>query len=178
MPAPRGRRGHSTPATPATRRGGIACTRGTRREQARDARVYEGSLTKRGNGILFLAGNDTWHGTSTVLGGKLSVVGSHAGPIDVRGGTLGGNGSVADSIRSFPRGKLVLDPDLPVHGRLWLAETTKEELLARWLQIVRRDRQWNEDAARKQLVTLFEAMGPTDPRTIAARRRLSSILFS
>ena len=35
-----------------------------------------------------------------------------------------------------------------------------------------------EEAARKHLVTLFEAMGPTDPRTLAARRRLSSILFS
>ncbi len=46
------------------------------------------------------------------------------------------------------------------------------------LEIVRRDRKWNDDAARKQLVTLFEAMGPTDERTIAARRKLSSILFS
>ncbi len=48
--------------------------------------------------------------------------------------------SVAGSIRSFPRGKLVLDPDLPTLGRLWLAETSKEELLARWLQTVRRER--------------------------------------
>jgi autotransporter-associated beta strand protein len=71
---------------------------GIRRERARNARVYEGSLTKRGNGILFLAGNDTWHGKSTVRGGKLSVVGSHASSIDVRGGTLGGSGRVADSI--------------------------------------------------------------------------------
>jgi autotransporter-associated beta strand protein len=71
---------------------------GTRREQARDARVYEGSLTKRGNGTLFLAGTDTWQGTSTVRGGKLSVVGSHASAIDVRGGTLGGSGTVADGI--------------------------------------------------------------------------------
>ncbi len=46
------------------------------------------------------------------------------------------------------------------------------------LEIVRRDRKWNEDAARKHLVTLFEAMGPADPRTIDARRKLSSILFS
>jgi putative thioredoxin len=53
-------------------------------------------------------------------------------------------------------------------------ETALEELL----EIVRRDRKWNEEAARKQLVTLFEAMGPTDPRTIEARRRLSSILFA
>jgi subtilase-type serine protease len=71
---------------------------GTRREQARNARAYEGSLTKRGDGTLFLTGNDSWHGTSAVLAGKLSVVGSHASAIDVRGGTLGGSGSVADSI--------------------------------------------------------------------------------
>jgi autotransporter-associated beta strand protein len=71
---------------------------GTRREQARNAREYEGSLTKRGDGTLFLTGNDTWHGTSAVQAGKLSVVGSHASSIDVRGGTLGGSGSVAGSI--------------------------------------------------------------------------------
>ena len=71
---------------------------GTRREQARNARVYEGSLTKRGAGTLFLTGNDTWHGESTVLGGKLSVVGSHASSIDVLGGTLGGSGSVAGDV--------------------------------------------------------------------------------
>ena len=71
---------------------------GTRREAARNARVYEGSLTKSGDGTLFLTGNDTWHGASTVLGGKLSVVGSHASAIDVRGGTLGGTGTVAGDI--------------------------------------------------------------------------------
>ncbi len=46
------------------------------------------------------------------------------------------------------------------------------------LEIVRRDRTWNEEAARKQLLTLFEAYGPTDPLTLSARKRLSSILFS
>ncbi len=46
------------------------------------------------------------------------------------------------------------------------------------LELVRRDRKWNEEAARKQLVTLFEAMGPADPRTVEARRRLSGLLFS
>jgi autotransporter-associated beta strand protein len=71
---------------------------GTRRERARAARVYEGSLIKRGGGTLFLTGNDTWTGTSTVLGGKLSIVGSHASSIDVRGGTLGGSGTVADNV--------------------------------------------------------------------------------
>jgi putative thioredoxin len=46
------------------------------------------------------------------------------------------------------------------------------------LNIVKRDRKWNDEAARKQLVTLFEAMGPADERTIDARRKLSAILFS
>jgi putative thioredoxin len=46
------------------------------------------------------------------------------------------------------------------------------------LELFRRDRKWNEEAARKQLVTLFEAMGPADPRTIEARRKLSSLMFS
>lgn len=54
----------------------------------------------------------------------------------------------------------------------------RDGALEQLLDIVRRDRKWNEEAARKQLVTLFEAMGPTDERTIAARRKLSSILFS
>ena len=68
---------------------------GTRREAARNARIYEGILNKRGAGTLFLTGNETWHGDTNVLGGKLSVVGSHASPIYVQGGTLGGSGSVA-----------------------------------------------------------------------------------
>ena len=63
---------------------------GTRREAARNARVYEGSLTKSGEGTLFLTGANTWSGKSTVTAGKLSVNGSHTSPIDVTGGTLGG----------------------------------------------------------------------------------------
>jgi autotransporter-associated beta strand protein len=82
---------------------------GTRREQARDARIYEGSLTKRGAGTLFLTGGETWHGATTVRSGKLSVVGSHESPIDVRGGTLGGSGTVAGDI-AVDRG--VLQPGL------------------------------------------------------------------
>lgn len=46
------------------------------------------------------------------------------------------------------------------------------------LEIIRRERDWNEEAARKQLLKLFEALGPTNPLTLSARRRLSSILFS
>ena len=46
------------------------------------------------------------------------------------------------------------------------------------LEIVRRDRKWNEDAARKQLVQFFDAWGPTDEATVDGRKRLSTILFS
>ena len=46
------------------------------------------------------------------------------------------------------------------------------------LEIIRRDREWNDEGARKQLVKFFEAWGPKDPLTLQARRRLSSMLFS
>lgn len=46
------------------------------------------------------------------------------------------------------------------------------------LAIIMRDREWNEDAAREQLLKLFEAAGQTDPFTLKYRRRLSSVLFS
>ena len=58
------------------------------------------------------------------------------------------------------------------------AKGKKAEALDQLLEVVRRDRKWNEDAARKQLVQLFDAWGPKDPLTLEGRRRLSSILFS
>jgi putative thioredoxin len=58
------------------------------------------------------------------------------------------------------------------------AKGDREGALDALLESVRRDRKWNDEAARKHLVTLFEALGPTDPLTVAARRKLSSILFS
>ncbi|HWN52014.1 MAG TPA: thioredoxin [Xanthobacteraceae bacterium] len=54
----------------------------------------------------------------------------------------------------------------------------RQEALDHLIEIVRRDRKWNDDGARKQLVQFFEAWGPTDERTVAGRRRLSSILFA
>jgi putative thioredoxin len=53
-------------------------------------------------------------------------------------------------------------------------EKAAENLLA----IVRADRNWKDDAARSQLLQLFEAWGMTDEVTLSARRRLSSLLFS
>ena len=46
------------------------------------------------------------------------------------------------------------------------------------IEIVKRDRKWNDDGARKQLVQFFEAWGPIDEATVAGRKRLSSILFA
>jgi putative thioredoxin len=54
----------------------------------------------------------------------------------------------------------------------------REGAVEQLLELVRRKRSWNEDAARKQLVKLFEAMGPTDPLTVDTRKRLSSLLFA
>ncbi len=52
------------------------------------------------------------------------------------------------------------------------------DALEQLISIVKRDRKWNDDGARKQLVQFFDAWGPTDEATIEGRKRLSSILFA
>jgi putative thioredoxin len=52
------------------------------------------------------------------------------------------------------------------------------DALEHLIAIVRRDRKWNDDGARKQLVQFFDAWGPTDEATVEGRRKLSSILFA
>jgi len=52
------------------------------------------------------------------------------------------------------------------------------EALEHLISIVKRDRKWNDDGARRQLVQFFDAWGPTDEATIEGRKRLSSILFA
>jgi len=54
----------------------------------------------------------------------------------------------------------------------------RKEATDQLLEIIRRDRKWNEEAARKQLVQFFEAWGGTDEATVEGRKRLSTILFS
>jgi putative thioredoxin len=80
------------------------------------------------------------------------------------------------------RARLAQNPD-DYEARLELAtalfgsgdrETAIEELLT----LFKRNREWNEQAARKQLLKFFEVMGPTDPLTLSGRRRLSSVMFS
>jgi predicted CXXCH cytochrome family protein len=68
--------------------------------------------------------------------------------------------SVAESIRSFPRGKLVYDQplELPLAGPLWLEQCTKEELLTRWLRLVHRE--GVEVRERTRLVSLRPGGAP------------------
>jgi len=54
----------------------------------------------------------------------------------------------------------------------------RDEATAQLLDVVKRDRKWNDDGARKMLIQFFDAWGPTDEATVEGRRRLSTILFS
>ena len=54
----------------------------------------------------------------------------------------------------------------------------RSKALDQLLFIVEKDRSWNDEAARKQILTYFEAWGPTDENTLTGRRRLSTVLFS
>ena len=58
------------------------------------------------------------------------------------------------------------------------AKGKREEAANHLLEIIRRDRKWNDDGARKQLVQFFEAWGFADPAAVDGRKRLSTILFS
>jgi putative thioredoxin len=58
------------------------------------------------------------------------------------------------------------------------AQGKRTEATEQLLAIVKRDRKWNDDGARRQLVQFFEAWGPTDEATVEGRKRLSTILFS
>ena len=58
------------------------------------------------------------------------------------------------------------------------AEGKRGEATNQLLEIVKRDRKWNDDGARKQLVQFFEAWGGADEATVEGRKRLSTILFS
>ncbi|BBK35408.1 thioredoxin [Allostella sp. ATCC 35155] len=78
--------------------------------------------------------------------------------------------------------KLAADPNdhqarLDLSTALYAAGE-REAAMDQLLESIRRDRKWNEEAARKQLLKLFEALGFTDPLAAEGRKRLSSILFS
>ena len=57
------------------------------------------------------------------------------------------------------------------------AKGDREGATDRIIEIIKRERRWNDDAARKQLLQFFEAWGIMDPSTVAARRKLSAVWF-
>ena len=91
---------------------------------------------------------------------------------------LAGNGGDADKLKA----KVDAEPgnhQARIDYAMALAAAGKKtEAAEQLLESFRRDRKWNEEAARKQLVQLFDAWGPKDEATLEGRRRLSSILFS
>ncbi len=58
------------------------------------------------------------------------------------------------------------------------AEGQRVEAAEQLTQLMRRDRTWNDDGARKKLLEFFEAWGAKDPATLKGRRLLSALLFS
>jgi putative thioredoxin len=58
------------------------------------------------------------------------------------------------------------------------ASGKRNEATHHLLEIVKRDRKWNDDGARKQLIQFFDAWGPTDEATVEGRKKLSTILFA
>ena len=87
----------------------------------------------------------------------------------------------ADDVDSL-RAKLAANPgDSQSRFDLALALNAKGDrqgALDELLAIIRKDRAFNDDAARKQLLQLFDAWGASDPATISGRQRLSSLLFA
>jgi putative thioredoxin len=80
------------------------------------------------------------------------------------------------------RAKVSSDPDDPqARFDLALALNAKDDrdgALDELLVLVAKNRTWNDDAARKQLVQLFDAWGADDPATTLGRQKLSSLLFA
>ena len=79
--------------------------------------------------------------------------------------------------------KQIADNPLDHAARVELAvllngSNRREDAIDQLIHIIRKDRTWNEDGARKQLVQFFEAWGPKDEMTLLGRRKLSSVLFS
>ncbi len=95
---------------------------------------------------------------------------------------LAAEGRKAMGARAGLEARLAADPaDFEARYELATAlnaSGAREEAAEALLEIIRRKRDWNEDAARLQLLKFFEAWGFDDPVTMASRRKLSAILFS
>ncbi|HEX2148185.1 MAG TPA: tetratricopeptide repeat protein, partial [Pseudorhizobium sp.] len=101
--------------------------------------------------------------------------------------------AVAKTLEQFEEARKLGDPtaleqELSTHpdnhearmklAKIRNAEGKREDAAEHLLMIMRKDRAFEDDGARRQLLEFFEAWGPKDPATITARRRMSSILFA
>ena len=127
--------------------------------QMDDAREYVDALTDEGRGSKDVAG----------VVSALELAAEAAG--------VGDTGAI-DALRAKLAGD---EGDHETRYQLALAlygANQSEEAIDELIQIVKRKRDWNEDAARKQLLKIFEALGFTHPVSVAGRRKLSAVLFS
>lgn len=112
----------------------------------------------------------------TKLADHADIVGARAAIAVAR------EGREAASARNTLETKLAADPN-DHEARYALANALnsvgeRQAAADALLEIMRRDRSWNDDAARLQLLKFFEAWGFDDPDTMTARRKLSAFLFS
>jgi len=63
-------------------------------------------------------------------------------------------------------------------AKAFAAMNRRDEAIDQLIEIIKRKRDWNDEAARKELIKFFEAFGPTDPATVEGRRKLSAAWFS
>ena len=111
--------------------------------------------------------------------------------IDNRGGAAGHVGSVsvararpdATTLLFAVSTNIVVNPHLQKGDRLDLATALHargdvQAAVDQLLDLFRRDREWNEGAAKAQLFQVFDALPPKDPIALAGRRRLSSMIFA
>jgi putative thioredoxin len=87
----------------------------------------------------------------------------------------------ADGKADLAELKARLEANAGDHQDLAMAHFARGERAAavdELIEIIRRDREWNNQGARSQLLKMFEAFGNSDPVTVAGRRKLSSVWFS
>ncbi|HYE46272.1 MAG TPA: thioredoxin [Caulobacter sp.] len=127
---------------------------------------------------VYLAGGDTERAAEVVA---LAPAGARDPDLDAARATLALAEGAAAETAPFEQA-LAADPNdhqarFDLAGAL-AGQGRYQEAATHLLDIIAADREWNDQAARKQLLTVFEAAGPTSEVTKAGRRRLSSILFS
>lgn len=97
--------------------------------------------------------------------------------LEVANSASGGEGNIEDFERRIKKDENDHQARIDL-ALAFFASGRKEDAANALLDSIALDGQWSEQAARKELLKLFEAMGYEDPVTLSARRRLSSLLFS